>query len=126
MTTRIFGSVKLYEASSFAIGEAFRRSLYHDYARYPWAHWVRLMYNDALTHQNGAGGVRASWRFRQFQRASHNKALMPIAIHLENIKTNEAAIFDKLSLSDFTVAAAYTTIQEAGGPILMHDFQYGR
>lgn len=35
-------------------------------------------------------------------------------------------VFDKLSLSDYAVAAAYTTIQMSGGPVMLDDFFYGR
>lgn len=49
---------------------------------------------------------------------------MPFVIHLMELKRTEAAIFDILSLSDWSVAAAYNVIQEAGGPILMHDYEF--
>jgi hypothetical protein len=43
------------------------------------------------------------------------------------IKDNTAKIsFDKCGYADFSVAAAATTIQWAGGPNLLHDFHYGR
>ena len=42
------------------------------------------------------------------------------------MKDNESSMFDKLSYSDYTVAAAYTTIQQAGGPVMLDDFFYGR
>lgn len=42
------------------------------------------------------------------------------------MKDNEGPMFDKLSYSDYSVAAAYTTIQQAGGPVMLDDFFYGR
>lgn len=43
------------------------------------------------------------------------------------IKDHEAKCsFDKVGYADFSVAAAATTIQWAGGPNLLHDYHYGR
>ena len=42
------------------------------------------------------------------------------------MKQNESIIFDKLSYGDFAVAAAYTTIQAANGPVMLDEFAFGR
>lgn len=69
-----------------------------------------MVYNDALTFKDERGGVKASWRFRQFQRAGQNKDLLPYVLYLQYNKDNEHLIFDKLSYADYSVAAAYTMI----------------
>ena len=51
---------------------------------------------------------------------------MGYAAYLQNLKDNDTKVFDKLSYADFSVAAAFTTIQEAGGPVMLEDFAYGR
>lgn len=111
----------------FFIGSSFRRTLYAD-NRFPWQMWVRLAYNDALTFnpQNGKGGVKASWRFREFAKDPLNKDMQHFAVYLQNLKANESVPFDKLSFADYAVAAAFTTIQEAGGPVMLDDFSFGR
>ena len=42
------------------------------------------------------------------------------------MKDNDTKVFDKLSYADYSVAAAFTTLQEAGGPVMLEDFAYGR
>ena len=42
------------------------------------------------------------------------------------MKANEEIPFDKLSMADYTVAAAMTTIQWADGPVMLDEFAYGR
>jgi catalase (peroxidase I) len=112
----------------FFIGSSFRRTLHTDFNRFPWQMWVRLVYNDALTFNaaNGQGGVKASWRFREFARDPLNKDMQHFAVFLQNMKAQEGVPFDKLSLADYAVAAAFTTIQEAGGPVMLDDFVFGR
>jgi hypothetical protein len=39
---------------------------------------------------------------------------------------NESIVFDKLSYADFAVAAAFTAIQEAGGPRMLDEYTFGR
>lgn len=51
---------------------------------------------------------------------------MGYSAYLQHLKDTDTKVFDKLSYSDFSVAAAYTTIQEAGGPVMLEDFAYGR
>lgn len=109
--SRLWGSHRTYEAAMWTIGASFRGHLEKQSSRYPWHHWVRLAYNDALTHQNGQGGVQAAWRFRQYIRAPQNKELIGYANFLTQLKDNEYVAFDALSYSDFSVAAAFVTIQ---------------
>ena len=52
--------------------------------------------------------------------------MMAFANYLQTLKDNEISTFDKLSYSDFAVAAAFTAITEAGGPVMMSEFAYGR
>jgi hypothetical protein len=61
----------------FFVGSAFRRTLSTKYQRFPWHQWVRLAYNDALTYDaaSGTGGMKASWKFREFAKAPQNKAM---------------------------------------------------
>lgn len=119
---------RLYEQGMFFIGSQFRRTLVDKSQRFPWHHWVRLAYNDALTYDpsTGKGGVKASWRFREFARSPQNKALLGLAVELQNLKANGEVPFDKLSNADFAVAAAFTTIQWADGPVMLDEFAYGR
>ena len=42
------------------------------------------------------------------------------------MKENAIPIFDHMGHADYAVGAAYTTIQLAGGPTILHDFFYGR
>ena len=121
-------NIRLYEECMFFVGSSFRRSLYSKNNRFPWHHWVRLVYNDALTFDpaSGKGGVRGSWRFSQFARSQHNRPLLGYATYLQNLKDNDTLVFDKVSYADYSVAAAFTTIQEAGGPVMLEDFAYGR
>ena len=119
---------RLYEQGMFFIGSSFRRTLTDKSQRFPWHQWVRLAYNDALTYDpsTGKGGVKASWRFREIGRAPQNRALLGLAVELQNMKANEELPFDKLSMADYTVAAAMTTIQWADGPVMLDEFAYGR
>jgi hypothetical protein len=77
-------SIRLYEQGMFFIGSSFRRTLTEKSQRFPWHHWVKLAYNDALTYDpaTGKGGVRASWRFREIARAPQNKAMLALAVEL--------------------------------------------
>ncbi len=52
--------------------------------------------------------------------------MMAFANYLQTLKDNEVATFDKLSHSDFAVAAAFTAITEAGGPVMLNEYAYGR
>ena len=106
----------------FFIGSSFRRTLTSKCQRYPWQYWVRLVYNDALT----TGSVSASWRFREIGRAPHNRPLLGLAAELEHLKANDEVVFDKLSHADYAVAAAFTTITWADGPVMLDEFGYGR
>lgn len=119
---------RLYEQGMFFIGSSFRRTLTDKSQRFPWHQWVRLAYNDALTYDpsTGKGGVKASWRFREIGRAAHNRPLLGLAVELQNLKANEELPFDKLSMADYSVAAAFTTIQWADGPVMLDEFAYGR
>ena len=110
------------------VGNAFRPTLAKKATLYPWHHWVRLVYNDALTFDasNGSGGVKAWWRFSQFARSPANHQLQAFAVHLQNMKDRESHIFDKLSYADYAVASAYTAITFAGGPRMLDQFTYGR
>ena len=119
---------RLYEKGAFMIGSQFRRSLCERSTRFPWHHWVRLAYFDALTWGPGAsgGGVKAAWRFSEYARTPQNKPLMALAYELQHMKDEAPMVFDKLSYGDYTVAAAFTTIQAAGGPVMLDDFFYGR
>lgn len=74
--------------------------------------WVRLVYNDALTYNpsTGSGGVRAAWRHRAFGNSQLNRAMLGYANHLEHLKSNETPAFDKCSMADYSVAAAFTAI----------------
>jgi len=96
----------------FFVGTSFRRTLYAEHKRFPWHQWVKIAYNDALTFNpsNQQGGVKASWRFREFSRQPHNRELQGLAVYLQNMKDNESKPFDKLSYSDYMVAAAFSTI----------------
>ena len=89
---------------------------------------MRLAYNDALTYDaaTGTGGVKASWKFREFAKAPQNKAMQGLVVELDHLKASEESVFDKLSHADFAVAAAYTTITWAGGPVMLDEFYYGR
>jgi hypothetical protein len=42
------------------------------------------------------------------------------------MKNNEEMAFDKLSYADYAVAAAFTTIQAAQGPVMLDQYFYGR
>tara|TARA_B110000503_G_C6859343_1_gene294133 strand:+ start:296 stop:451 length:156 start_codon:yes stop_codon:yes gene_type:complete len=42
------------------------------------------------------------------------------------MKDNERVSMDKISYADFSVAAAFTTITWAGGPVMLDEFTYGR
>lgn len=121
-------SARLYEHGMFFIGSSFRRTLTDKSQRFPWHQWVRLAYNDALTYDpsTGKGGVKASWRFREYSKAPQNKALLGLAVELQQLKANEEVPFDKLSMADYAVAAAFTTIQWAEGPVMLDEFAYGR
>lgn len=121
-------SARLYEHGMFFIGSSFRRTLTDKSQRFPWHQWVRLAYNDALTYDpiSGKGGVKASWRFREYSKAPQNKALLGLAVELQQLKANEEVPFDKLSMADYAVAAAFTTIQWAEGPVMLDEFAYGR
>ena len=89
--------------------------------RFPWQYWVRLVYNDAI-----AGQVNAGWRFRKVASHPLNKPMQAYAVQLENMKSQESVPFDKLSQADYAVAAAYSMIQEAGGPVMLDEFAWGR
>ena len=52
--------------------------------------------------------------------------MMALAYELQHMKNEAPMVFDKLSVGDYTVAAAFTTIQAAGGPVMLDDFFYGR
>ena len=112
----------------FFVGSSFRRMLNTEVKRFPWHYYVRLVYNDALTYNpaTGTGGVKASWKFRQFARSPQNMDLQAYAIRLVEMKNNEELPFDKLSYSDYAVAAAFTTITAAQGPVMLDQFFYGR
>jgi hypothetical protein len=60
---------RLYEVGMFQIGSVFRRTFYQK--KFPWQFWVKLAYNDALTYNGSAGGVKASWRHTQYIKAPH-------------------------------------------------------
>ena len=45
---------------------------------------------------------------------------------MEHLKENDDVPFDKLSMGDYAVAAAYTVIQEANGPVMLDEFAWGR
>ncbi len=64
-------SMRIYEDAMFNIGSSFRRTLNSEVKRYPWNYWLRIAYNDALTYDpiTKKGGLKASWRFREFSRA---------------------------------------------------------
>ena len=51
---------------------------------------------------------------------------MALAYELQYMKDDAPMIFDKLSYADYAVAAAFTTIQAAGGPVMLDDYFYGR
>jgi hypothetical protein len=110
------------------IGSQFRRTLNTQSKQFPWHHWVRLAYFDALTWAPGVsgGGVKAAWRFTEYARTPQNKPLIALAYELQHMKNEAPMVFDKLSYGDYSVAAAYTTIQAAGGPVMLDDFFYGR
>lgn len=120
--------VRVYEQAMFFVGNSFRKSLSTQSNRFPWHQWVRLVYNDALTYDpaTGNGGVRAAWRHRAFGNSPLNKALLGYANHLENLKANETMTFDKCSIADYSVGAAFTAIQMAEGPVMLDDFAWGR
>jgi hypothetical protein len=80
----------------------------HD--QFPWQFWVRLAYNDALTFNGTKGGVNGSWRFSQYARAPQNRQMQGFSAFIHTLKENEKITFDKLSYSDFSVAAAFTAI----------------
>ncbi len=42
------------------------------------------------------------------------------------MKRKEREKIDKLSQADYAVAAAYSMIQEAGGPVMLDEFAWGR
>ena len=42
------------------------------------------------------------------------------------MKSQDSVPFDKLSQADYAVAAAYSMIQEAGGPVMLDEFAWGR
>ena len=42
------------------------------------------------------------------------------------MKDNERVSMDKISYADFSVAAAFTTITWAGGPVMLDEWTYGR
>lgn len=119
---------RLYELTATMLGNQFRTTLNTRPQQFPWHHWVRLTYYDALTWAPGVsgGGVKASWRINEVQRAPHNRPMIALAQELQYMKDNSEICFDKISHADFAVAAAYTTIQAAGGPTILHDFFYGR
>ena len=96
--------------------------MYAQHARFPWHYWVRLAYNDALTQKGTVG----TWRFREFARSPLNRELQGFAAQLVHMKDTESNVFDKLSYADYAVAAAFTTIQEAGGPVMLDEFAWGR
>ena len=122
MTTR------LYEEAMFFVGSSFRRSLTTHKQRFPWHYWVRLVYNDALTYDpnTGKGGVRANWKMRSFGNSPLNKSMYGYMNYLEHLKANESATFDKCSLADYSVAAAFTAITMADGPRMLDGFAWGR
>ena len=80
-----------YEYGMFQLGSAFRRTLVEKHDRFPWYNWIKLVYNDALTYNpaTGAGGVKASWRFREFSRLPQNKPLYALALELESLKAKQ-------------------------------------
>ena len=119
---------RLYEVTSAFVGGQFRKTLNSKPHLYPWHHWVKLTYYDALTWAPGVngGGVKASWRINEFSRMPHNKPMVALAQELQYMKDNSISIFDQMGYADYAVGAAYTTIQAAGGPTILHDFFYGR
>ena len=114
--------MRLYEHGMYFLGSSFRRTLVDKSQRFPWHHWVRLAYYDALS----TGSVQASWRFREIGRNPDNRPMLGLAQELEHLKANEEVPFDKLSMADYAVAAAYTTIQWADGPRILDMYAYNR
>ena len=103
---------RYYQHGMAVVGSSFRSTLNSKSKQFPWHYWVRLAYFDALTWAPGAqgGAVKAAWRFQEYARTPQTKPLMALAYELQYMKDNEGPMFDKLSIADYTVAAAYTTI----------------
>jgi len=118
--------VRLYEQGMYYIGSQFRNQLNTKAVQYPWNHYVRLAYFDAVTYGGSGQGMKAAWRINQFARAPHNRPLMNLANELELMKNKANVCFDKTSNADYAVAGAMTTITWAGGPVMLDDFFYGR
>lgn len=110
------------------LAHSFRPYLYQHVERFPFHHYLRIVYNDALTFDPSTkkGGLKANFRFRTVARSPQNKHLQLLTQELIYMKDNEDIVLDKLSYSDYFASAAFFVIREAEGPNILDDISYGR
>ena len=111
------------------LAHSLRPYLYKNTDRFPWAHYLRIVYNDALTFDPATkkGGNKANYVFRTIARSSQNKHLQLLTQELIYKKQHdEDIVVDQLSVSDYITSAAYFVVREAEGPNILSDITYGR
>ena len=111
------------------LAHTLRPHLYKNVERFPWAYYLRIVYNDALTFDPSTkkGGLKANFVFRNVARAPQNKHLQLLTQELIYLKQyKEDIVVDQLSLSDYFAAQAFFVVREAEGPNILSDIAYGR
>ncbi len=111
------------------LAHTLRPHLYKNVERFPWSHYLRIVYNDALTFDpsTNKGGLKANFIFRNVARAPQNKHLQLLTQELIYLKKcKEDIVVDQLSMSDYFAAQAFFVVREAEGPNILSDISYGR
>lgn len=103
--------------------------MYKHNDRFPWANYLKIVYNDALTFdpKTKTGGLKNNFKFSSFIRAAQNKHLQLLINELTYKKLyEEDIVLDKFSMADYYQTAALLVIRESEGPNLLDQITYGR
>lgn len=120
---------RINEIAQQYLAHSIRPYFYKNADRFPWSHYVRIVYNDALTFdpQTKKGGLRANFQFSKNARATQNKNLQLLQQEIiYKKKFEEDIVLDKFSLADYFATAAFFVIRDAEGPNILNDITYGR